>query len=405
MKVGTRKKTIRISRSKSKNELSKKVRKIKAGATKGKKKIKRKRQLLGKTLRKGLRRRKLKRRRFKRAAPPVRTQPPVGPVTWVACTVTSASNIHRAKVMARSLKQHVPNSKLIVCVVEEYLPSSIHSPHIDEVILAKDLNTPDFYANLFKYNVSEGTTSMKAATIQYAMAHNPDVRYFLYLDTDMKVYHPIDELIGLLNQHPIYLTSHVLDFSQHQDGYLHAGIFNSGILALARSEITDRFLEWWDQKLYHSCFFDDRNFADQGWLDFAPLYFDAQILRHPGYNMAAWNLGEPGRKITHSDNGYYYLGDRPLCIYHYSGTWGLLQDCMRNCLPDRSNLLYSLFDTYMAELDEMGKKEISHTPWSYDFFENGDVISKETREKYKENYAVYKDAGNPFKKSNADFPE
>jgi hypothetical protein len=323
----------------------------------------------------------------------------------IVTTVTSAGNFHRAKVMARSLKEHAPNSKLIVCLVEDQLPPLDIGSDMDEVILAKDLNIPDFHRNMFKYNVSEGTTSMKAAALLYAMDQNPAEQYFLYLDTDMRIYHPLDEIKDLLDEHPIYLTPHVLDPSSHNDVYLLTGIFNSGLLALRRDEQTNRFLHWWNEKLYTSCYFDDKYFADQGWLDFAPLYFDAQIWRDPGYNMAAWNIEESNRKITLSNNGYYYLGDKPLCIFHWSGNWGKFPDILEQALPDRNNLLYSLYESYMNELEEMGKSEFTQIPWSYNYYTDGGEIGKEARESYKQNQACFTDVDNPYEKSNAYYEE
>ncbi|WP_165279855.1 hypothetical protein [Paenibacillus protaetiae] len=322
----------------------------------------------------------------------------------VVCSVTSASNLHRAKVMARSVKRFEPNAKIVICLVEESMHPQTYTPYVDHWTLAKDLNIPNFHRNMFKYNINEGTTSMKAATVKYAMNLYPQHSLFLYLDTDMRVYYPFTELKELMKQQPIWLTPHILNQSRHLDSYLHHGIFNSGILGLTRSEQTYEFLEWWDRKLYEACYFDDKLFADQGWLDFAPLYFDAQILRHPGYNMAAWNVGETGRDITHSDNGYYYIYDKPLVVFHYSGLhWGNLQNNMKRVYPDGNNLLYGMLDSYFAELDEMGKDAVSSIPWSYDRYYSGETIKQEIKDRFKQNPDAIANIGNPFQLSNEFF--
>lgn len=389
-----------IEIKKKNNKLRRKKRKSKADSNQKLKLIRRKKLLR--------RRRLARRRRLQHAdshpAPVELPQSYTGiNENLVVCSVTSASNLYKAKAMARSVKQHEPMAKVLICVVEEYLHSSAQSEHVDEWILAKDLNVPSFYHNMFKYNASEGTTSTKAATLKYAMQRYADEKLFLYLDTDMRVYHPLTELKEQMNLHPIILTPHVLSLSRHNDDYLYHGIFNSGLLALTRTEAAEQFLNWWDEKLYQSCYYDDLHFADQGWLDFAPLYFNAEILRHPGYNIAAWNIGESGRTITHEDNGYYYLDDKPLCIFHFSGVWGFLEPNIQHHVPDRSNSVYHLLDSYKAELNEMGRMEISNIPWSYDLFSDGEAITKDTRSKYKENPDAFRSISNPYKASNDDF--
>lgn len=319
----------------------------------------------------------------------------------IVCTVTSACNLHRAKVMARSIKEHEPQARVVVCLVEEYVHPLADFPYFDEVVLAKDLGVPNFPRMMFKYTVSEGTTAMKPYLVQYVMQRYADERIFLYLDTDMRVYHPLEELFELLEQHSILITPHVLDPKGHDNGYLLAGIFNSGILAFSRSEETERFLTWWGDRVYHYCYFDEKYFADQTWLDFAPVYFNAHIWRHPGYNMAAWNLVE--RKFTHIKNGYHHVNDRPLCIFHYSGLWGLLQQTIQDCCPDSSDPIHGLLAAYERELEEMGRSEVKDIFWSYDFFSSGEFIARESKTKYKEDPDNYRNMANPFEASNSQF--
>ncbi|WP_248927692.1 hypothetical protein [Paenibacillus hamazuiensis] len=319
----------------------------------------------------------------------------------IVCTVTSASNLHRAKVMARSVKEHEPLAKVVVCLVEEYVHPLAESPYFDEIVLARDMGVPNLPKLLFKYSVSEGTTAMKPYLIQYAMQRYADERVFLYLDTDMRAYHPFEEMFELLEQHSILITPHVLEVRGHNDGYLQAGVYNSGILAFARSEATDRFLAWWGEKLFHYCYFDDKYFADQTWLDFAPVYFGAFIWKHPGYNMAAWNLCE--RDFTGIENGRYLVNGRSLCLFHYSGLWGLLQESVNGTYADPAHPFHGLLTAYQQELEEMGKSEFKDIFWSYDFFASGEFIDRITKKKYKDNPDQYQHITNPFEATNSHF--
>jgi hypothetical protein len=57
--------------------------------------------------------------------------------------------------------------------------------------------------------------------------------------------------------------------------------------------------------------------VDQNWLNFVPLFFNnVQVLRHPGCNVAYWNLHE--RRVEKKDNDYI-VNEEPLIFFHFSG--------------------------------------------------------------------------------------
>lgn len=285
----------------------------------------------------------------------------------VVCSVTSAGRLHRAKVMARSVKKFEPEAIVFVCLAEESFPPSAESSCVDRWVLAKDLGIPDFYSNMLKYRCSEAIASVKAAALQHAMKQYPQCSQFVYLDDDTKVYYRLEAAKEALRQHPIWLTPHILNTSRHQDGLQRFGLFNSGFIAIARSKPAEEFLKWWNGKLSENSYKDERRYAGQGWLDFAPLYFDAKTLRHPGYNMGMWNIGETGRDVTHTEKGIYYLYEKPLVVFHYAGIdTELFASTMREAYPEGANLLYRLAEEYRRELAEEGGQEASSVPWSYD---------------------------------------
>ncbi|WP_248927694.1 hypothetical protein [Paenibacillus hamazuiensis] len=319
----------------------------------------------------------------------------------IVCTVTSAANLIKAQIMARSVKEHHPDAKVVVCLVEERLHSAAICPFIDEIVLARQTGVPDFYRRMFKYNVNEGTTSMKPDLLRYAMKRYADERDFVYLDSDMKVYAPLTDLLNALRRHSLVLTPHLVSTQLNDTVYLQVGIYNTGIVAMTRSEETVRFLGWWAQRLYRYSYYDDLFFADQKWLDLAPGFFDVHVFGHPGYNMAYWNLHETARSLRRLPDGRYVLAGGPLAVFHFSHAETDLQQYMAAFFPDRGSAIYSLVDSYLEEFTRAGGRVLSMTPWSYDFFSSGEPILTQVRKKYAIDPELAGLYPNPFTASNA----
>lgn len=316
----------------------------------------------------------------------------------IICSVTCADNLHEAKMMARAVKYHMPYAWVVICLMERTLhPAAVDVPWFDEVVLAKDLEIPRFEGSIFKYSLLEAVTSIKPKFLRSLFDRYPHEQNVVFLDTDIIAYAPFDDLLAALEQHSILLSPHRMEPRPDPLGYLQHGIFNTGFLALRRSEETMRFLEWWGQRLYSYCHYYAPFFVDQKWVDLAPAFFDINVWKHPGYNVAAWNLHERCRRIVREEKGYFWLeNDYPFVCYHYSGMHGMLQYCMDQWIPDKSNPLYGLLQAYEDELEVMGKSELSDVPWSYDYYLDGSPISAEERKAYGRDVHAFESGLDPF---------
>jgi hypothetical protein len=129
----------------------------------------------------------------------------------------------------------------------------------------------------------------------------------------------------------------------------------------------------------------------------AVAFFDIKVWKHPGYNVAAWNLHEGCRRIVREGDGRFWLeNDIPFVCYHYSGMHGMLQYCMDRWLPDTGNPLYRLLQSYVDELEVMGKSELSEEPWSYDYYLDGSPISTGERKAYGMDIHAFDSGLDPF---------
>ncbi|MDT3428358.1 hypothetical protein J2Z22_003950 [Paenibacillus forsythiae] len=316
----------------------------------------------------------------------------------IICSVTCADNLHEAKAMARAAKYHMPYARVVICLMERTIhPAALDVPWFDEVVLAKDLGIPRFEKSIFKYGLLEAVTSIKPAFLRLLFDRYPEEMNVVFMDTDVIAYAPYDDLLFALEHHNILLSPHQLEPCTDPLGYFWVGIFNTGFLALRRSEEAMRFLEWWGHRLYSYGHYHSPFYVDQKWVDLAPALFDVTVWKHPGYNVSAWNLHEPSRRIVREENGRYWLeNDIPFVCYHYSGLHGMLQYCMNKWLPDTANPLYELLRLFQEELDIMGQKELSEVPWSYDFYLDGTPIRLEDRKAYGDDYEAFESGPDPF---------
>ncbi|MFS0838720.1 glycosyltransferase [Paenibacillus sp. 1P03SA] len=275
----------------------------------------------------------------------------------IVTTSICANYLPKAMVLAKSLKETNPTARFIVCLLErEIHPAARSCEHFDEVILAKDLGIDQFDKFIFKHSIVEASTAVKGQLFLYLLRHYAAEDRFVYLDPDIKVYGELTELAEAMNRHPIVLTPHLCHPEDIMDAVmdnelsaLQHGVFNLGFLAVSRSAEATRFAEWWASRLAMFCYDDIPRgiFTDQKWIDLAPCYFDVHILKHPGYNVAPWNLSK--RKLSDAGEGCRVNG-QPLRFFHYSGfDSGANEGMINKYVPDRSNVVYLLRDEYVRE--------------------------------------------------------
>lgn len=320
-----------------------------------------------------------------------------GKKTLIIATVSSLNYLYKAEVLAKSVKKQHPEAKVIVCLVEKEMhPDARSVPFFDEIILAKDLGIADFDQYIFKYDAAEAAWALKSQVLKYLLVNEKNHDQIIYLDSDIMLYSPLIEVQAKLKNYPIVLTPH--DIQNGPRGvYLYNGIFNAGFIGISRSRAAKDFIDWWAKRVTRYCY-RDRNlrlYDDQGWLKLVPTYFETYILRHPGYNIAFWNLHE--RKIGLSILKEYIINDHYLLrFFHYSQHSAILKEAVEK---EHNKILLDLYLQYSEELKQAKLFPLSNKPWSYDFFINGSKIKKTSRRNYLNNTRL-QTQGNPFTLSN-----
>ncbi|MFF2089463.1 hypothetical protein [Paenibacillus sp. NPDC058174] len=325
----------------------------------------------------------------------------------IITTSICANYLPKAMVLARSVKRTNPDAYFIVCLLErEIHPSASTCDAFDEIVLAHDLGFEQFDKFIFKHSIVEAATSVKGQLFVYMLERYSEENKFVYLDPDIEVYDELVELKDALDEHAIVLTPHLCHPEDIMDAVmdnelsaLQHGVFNLGFLAISRSQEAERFAAWWASRLSMFCYDDIPRgiFTDQKWIDLAPCYFDVYILKHPGYNVAPWNLSK--RKLTYSDG--YLVNGQKLRFFHYSGfDSGANEGMIRKYVPDLSNCVYNLRDNYVRQLEEADQSKLGQEEWSYDFFQSGEKVKRNSRIIFRDVPELPYRVENPFAESN-----
>ncbi|BFH71116.1 hypothetical protein J27TS7_49040 [Paenibacillus dendritiformis] len=319
-------------------------------------------------------------------------------------TSICANYIHKARTLAKSVKENISDAIFVVCLVEREILPQYEYPDFDHIVLANDAWEGNFNRFIFKHAIVEASTAVKGQFFRYLYKTFPDEKQFVYLDPDIYVYSDFVELRALLNDRPIVVCPHLLDpgnIDMELSSTAH-GVYNLGFLGVNRSDEAEKFINWWAERLYLFCYDDIANgiFTDQKWIDLAPCFFDVEIFKHRGYDFAPWSL--LNCEMT-EENGEIYIKGDPLRFIHFSGYGDSAKKCMREWLPEGEHLFKKLYAKY-SEIHEFNNSDnISKTKWSYSCYSSGEKIDDAIRASYRKDYDVMFSVEDPFELSNAYF--
>lgn len=319
-------------------------------------------------------------------------------------TSICANYLHKARTLAKSVKDNIPDATFIICLTEKELLPQYEYPYFDRIVLSKDAWEGNFDRFIFKHTIVEASTSVKGQFFRYLYTEYPNEDKFIYLDPDVFVYSDFMELRSILDTRPIVLCPHLLDpgnIDMELSSTAH-GVYNLGFLGVNRSEEARKFIDWWAERLYLFCYDDIVNgvFTDQKWIDLAPCFFDVEIFKHRGYDFAPWSLLDCG--MTEQNGNYFIKGD-PLRFIHFSGYGDSAEKCMREWLPEGPHPFRNLYAEYSKIHDSNDSDNISKTPWSYGRYSSNEKIDDSVRIAYRKDYEVMFSLENPFEMSNKYF--
>lgn len=323
------------------------------------------------------------------------------------CTIAAKNYLAQVEILAASFKKHHPGGEFSALIIDDVLAEA-DSPwgsHYDLVLL-RDIGLPpdEIRRMAMIYDITEFSTSVKPWLLRHLL--NNGSQPVIYLDPDIEIFAPLDEIFELAREHSIVLTPHGMHpfpndgMRPDESDILGSGIYNLGFLGLGAG--SEDFLDWWSQRLSRECVIAPARmrFTDQRWIDFAPALFRHHFLMDAGCNVAYWNLH--GRKVKWTGGGYEVNGV-PLRFFHYSGYDPDVPHLLSKHMLDRPRILLSqepgvarLCAEYSRQLGEAGYSSRKKTGYFYGRLENGFRISAPVRLLYRDELIAAE--SNPKKK-------
>lgn len=310
------------------------------------------------------------------------------------CCYTSFTYAYlgRARTLLGTLREAHPDWTVCAVVIDEPPPGEPEAELLagfDVVLRLDDLSIPRARAWLFKHDVVEACTAVKAA----AMLRLMEVGHatVIYLDPDVAVFHPLDNILAALDHAAVVLTPHQTSPNRNsrvmQDNELASlrfGAYNLGFIAVRNNDLGRSFAEWWAAQLHRACYDDTAAglFTDQRYIDLVPGLFDGvMIMRDPGCNVASWNLST--RRLAIGSDGGIRVNGAPLRFMHFTKI-NSVGDIMIDRYAGDGIEVLELWSWYRRQVARAQPKAIAEDYWYYGGFSNGVAIPREVRLLYRE---------------------
>jgi glycosyltransferase involved in cell wall biosynthesis/SAM-dependent methyltransferase len=326
------------------------------------------------------------------------------------CTIIARNYVAFARVLAESFKASHPDGNCSVLVIDD--PTGFIDPAEEpfELLTIDQIGLPDPERMAAWYDVMELSTAVKPWLLR-TLLERPGYDSVVYLDPDIRIFAPLEEIEQRVASHDVVLTPH-FDKPLPRDGrkpseedILIAGSYNLGFIGLRGGETADALLDWWSERLENDCLNEPEagRFVDQRWIDLAPgLWPGIDILRDPTYNIAYWNL--PTRSLEDSGGDGYLVNGQPLRFFHFSGFDPRrpteLSKHQNRIKVEAQRALTRICRQYAGELLDHGYREAIDWPYGWQALPNGVKLDREARRVYREGVeagaigeSVFSDAG------------
>jgi lipopolysaccharide biosynthesis glycosyltransferase len=280
----------------------------------------------------------------------------------IVFTLCSKNYLAQATTLYDSFKKYNPDIFFSIGLVDKLNEAEALQMKNYEIT---DLETVDSEAirSMFnRYNIIELNTAVKPYYIDYFFKKY-NAEKVIYFDPDILITHSISHLTEKLDTCSYILTPHFCtpiydDRMLTEQITLQTGTFNLGFFAVKNDDTGKALINWLSRKLYDECIMDFSRgyFVDQKWMNLSICHFDNFFIdKHPGLNMAHWNLHE--RNLSLNEKGEYIVNNKfPLIFFHFSSFKpekpGVIADWQNRFTFESRPDIQPLFSDYISRLKE-----------------------------------------------------
>ncbi|MGB8352851.1 MAG: hypothetical protein WCD79_03105, partial [Chthoniobacteraceae bacterium] len=315
-------------------------------------------------------------------------------MTLKACTIATVNQFARVKVLAASFKEHHPKGEFAALVIDAGSTPGENGGDLFDVVGLREIGLPPGEASRMAmlYNAAEFCTAVKPWLLRHQLGTGADA--VIYLDPDIAIYSPLDDIFELARLHGIVLTPHMIDpvprdgLRPNDTDILSMGVYNPGFLGVGKG--CGDFLDWVSERLLRDCHGDPSciGFAGQRWLDFVPSMYPHHVLKDHACNVAYWNLHS--RSLAWTGERYEIDGN-PLRFFQFSGFDPDEPHLVNKHMGDKPRILLSrnpglarLYRGYLDKLEKAGFHLSKNKEYGYGRLGNGPQITSAMRQFYRE---------------------
>lgn len=286
-------------------------------------------------------------------------------------TICARNFLAYARNLHTQLRRHHPDCDFYVFLSDEsggFDHDSLEFPFVP----IEALNIDKIEDMKWYYNITEFCTALKPFAFSYLFSRDYD--RVVYFDPDILVLSPLKELFQTFDEGAsCVLTPHLTAARPAGEiddlRLLQLGTFNLGFCGLQKTEETLELVSWWGWRLRTHSLIDLEHglFVDQKWADLFPSFVaEFRSLRHPGYNLAYWNLHQ--RRVA-TDGTSYLANGLPLRFVHFSGfdirDRSKLTRHIGNTERSRIGALADLMDRYADGVLSEGHEAYADIPYAF----------------------------------------
>jgi hypothetical protein len=309
---------------------------------------------------------------------------------FACATIVAKSYLSFARVLARSFRQHHPDVPFFVLLADEV--DGYFDPAREPFDLIQLAELGIEHLEGFRFQYTQQPLSYAATPFLLAYLIRRGFTKVVFIKQESLVLGNLLSMVECLDTASIVMTPHLLtpldgaDRISRELNILQSGNFNGGILAVAAGRETERFLEWWQDRLRTHCrhAVAEGMHYEQRWLDLVPAIFGGvHILRDPAYNVGHWNLPERTIAVRH---GTVLVHGEQCRLFRFSGydpdqpQWATRYS--QRLATGTLGAAASVFERFRSALLDEGFQETRRWPYAYGSFDSGQPVPDVVRQLY-----------------------